>query len=190
MKHKNKILFSFLIIGAISVTLSTNLKENEYKSAEVQEKLNNLNLKRRTPQNKLKRSVASIPSTNKPKIALAKRIHIGDQTRNLKNLTIINTYNDKWETKFKTHFSSSLPGKELPKAFKIKKLKSVIMTKNNSSKLMEHILVSFIKKNGSHFSFEAMVNSTTGMVHKSWNQTRFEKNHFPGLPASGQEFRQ
>ena len=60
-------------------------------------------------------------------------------------------------------------------AVKIKHKRSIIKKENKTSRNLEHIVVRLKLANGNPFSYEALVDSETGTMIRSWNKTRYER---------------
>lgn len=98
-----------------------------------------------------------------------------------------NSFNQKWKKTYENHFLRMV-GKNKIKDFKIQTKRSIIKIQHNTGTLLEHIVVSYKKENGSPFSFEALINSETGMTVQTWNQTKYEKNHRYAVKAKASDF--
>ena len=118
--------------------------------------------------NQNKRDIASI----KPSIMLPKRVRVGI-AENDTTTPIINKVSTDWEDKYKERFFQN-PGAEEIKDFKITHKRSLIRKKHNLAQNLEHIHVSYKLASGYPFNFEAYIDSETGILVHSFNQTHYE----------------
>ena len=63
----------------------------------------------------------------------------------------------------------------LPNSLKLKRKRSLIKKENKSSRRLEHVIVRYQSPSGNPFTFEALIDSETGVMVQSWNKTRYEK---------------
>lgn len=176
MKNKKKILITnILIIFSVGVFLLVSpIDNNKSKTlAKVERKKKQIELMRHT---EIKRFPASLKKGQQVKASETfvskKRIYIGDPKLD-KNLTFSNSISNDWEDKYKNRFLKMANVTEIPD-FKIQKKRSIIKVKKNTGLYLEHVIISFTKPGGNFFSFEAMIDSQTGIPVQTWNQTRYE----------------
>lgn len=130
------------------------------------------------------RKIASVPTLS----PIPKRSILGS-VKNLSDIHIVNMVSKDWKKKYINNFMRMSGAKEI-KNFEVIQKKSILKVKNNIGKNLEHILVSFNKPNGQEFSFEALIDSQTGQLVRSWNKTHYEKEHPFLLNPAGKEFYQ
>ena len=87
--------------------------------------------------------------------------------------SITNKVSKDWKEKYTKQFQRMAAIKDL-KDFNVELKRSIVKVSANTGTNFEHILVSYIKPNGQPFSFEALVNSETGTMVRTWNKTRYE----------------
>lgn len=117
-----------------------------------------------------------------------KREYRGDYKKN-SPLKLINKVSDNWKDKFTKHFLGDIPQDKQAKNLEIKHQKSIVDVKQGIGRNLEHIIVSYTKPDGKPFSFEALVDSETGAMIQSWNQTRYEFKKPYKINMRGREFR-
>ncbi len=129
------------------------------------------------------RKPASVMANYFPRIN-GRRIYGNDIKQYLKKgspLTYKNKYNKEWKGKL---------GKKLlafqPKNVKlfIRKDDALVLIERGGGRLVEKVSISFIHTNGMKTGYEAYIDSETGDVVKTWNQTRHEKDNLPRFNAT------
>ena len=102
------------------------------------------------------------------------RTVLGRHPKDLSKITIENQYNPDWKSELTTKLKSTLSSRVKNKTvMEIRPQKSVIkMTGDNKGKLYEVVLISLRRKNSDHQNnHEALVNSETGEIERTWNRT-------------------
>jgi hypothetical protein len=79
-----------------------------------------------------------------------------------------------WKSKYEANFFR-MHSKNSISNFKVIYKKSIQRQDGKTQKTLEHILVKFNKPNGDPMSFEALLDSKTGTVKQTWNQTKYER---------------
>lgn len=174
MKRSNKKMLSIvLVIIVIAVFIMfapTDFTKTPYtEQNQPSMKKENTRLKHTPTPN---RSIASLPSKiGKDKKSLNRQI-VGE-LYDLKKIKFNNKVRKDWKEKYETNFLRMASVKDV-KNLKIKLKRSILKVKNNVGTNYEHIIVSYNKPNGQPFSFEALIDSETGSLVKTWNQTKYE----------------
>ncbi|MAZ48502.1 MAG: hypothetical protein CME65_08060 [Halobacteriovoraceae bacterium] len=133
------------------------------------------------------KSSKTSPTIPKNDNIIGKRVLIGDKFSDKSKLKFINSVNPDWQkiyTKKLLRLGKAKPVSEL----KIDHQKSLIQVKKNSARNLEHIKVSYLDESGNPFAFEALVDSHTGSLVRSWNQTRYEFKKPLSFSAEGTAF--
>lgn len=175
MKNK-KLIFPLITLAAILLFLVTS----PFETKDSPSPLANLTHQKKTPHssNNSSRSIASQSNTNmkiksaNTKAYLNGRELIGSKD-NLHDIVFINKVNTNWKQIYTGNFKRMLYDKK-PQNFKVKLKRSIIKLKEHTAQNLEHVLVSYTKPNGHPFSFEAMIDSETGSLIRTWNKTRYE----------------
>lgn len=79
-----------------------------------------------------------------------------------------------WKSKYKDNFLRMHVNDSISN-LKVTYKKSIQRQDGKTKKTLEHILVKFNKPNGDPMSFEALLDSKTGTVKQTWNQTKYER---------------
>ena len=151
-KHSKKIIPLLIIISVATFLLIRPTKTRNELATEEIEKQKTKHVDKSIKQNKVSRTVASIPSPQNP---LKKREIVG-RASDLSNVTIINKESKNWKEVYSKNFLRMLGDKKV-KDFKIKLKKSILKVNKNVGQQMEHIVVSYTRPNGNPSSFEALV---------------------------------
>lgn len=170
-KSRFVISFSFVVMGFLAVGFITQKLMTSNSQEKVTEVEKNI---KKSP----KRTPASIKPTArvKPDKALKKignRILMGDKIENESDIKYINKTNPEWQKAY-TGKLLRLGKAKTVSDLKIEHQESLIQVKRKAARNLEHIKVSYLDENGNPFAFEALVDSETGSMVRSWNQTRYE----------------
>ena len=117
-----------------------------------------------------------VPAATKAKLGLKKigdRIIIGDKVQKTNDIKYINETNPEWQTAYTKKLLRLGKGKKISQ-LNVEHQKSMVEVKRKSARNLEHVRVSYLDENGNPFSFEALIDSETGSMVRSWNQTRYE----------------
>ena len=123
-----------------------------------------------------KTSPKRVPAAMKAKLGLKKlgdRLIIGDKVQKSEDIKYINKTNPEWQTAYTKKLLRLGKGKKVSE-LKIEHQKSMVQVKRKSARNLEHVRVSYLNENGNPFSYEALIDSETGSMVRSWNQTRYE----------------
>ncbi len=132
------------------------------------------------------RSPASVP-TKRLRPQLAGREIIGPYHSGME-LKFINSPNQKWKEIYTKRYINTI-GTNLSKNLKVEHKKSLIKVHFDQGRYLEHIVVSNVDEKGNPFSFEALIDSETGTMVRSWNKTRYEFNRSPKIDTRGNAVR-
>ena len=116
------------------------------------------------------RSIASVPVPRKQSL-YKDRYVIGEVPLDTE-MKFRNSPNKNWQQVYKRNIERMLNTKNAN--VKVTKKKSYIKFDNNTGRYLEHVLVQMTKPNGSPYSYEALIDSETGSMVRSWNKTRYE----------------
>jgi len=125
---------------------------------------------KKEPLNKATRTISSLPKNTKKKVLERKVV---GSNKTMSEINITNKVSKDWKEKYTKQFQRMAAIKDL-KDFNVELKRSIVKVSANTGTNFEHILVSYIKPNGQPFSFEALVNSETGTMVRTWNKTRYE----------------
>ena len=178
MKTRIFILFSLLAVGfffylnglkekEIASRLKSDLKKSDMLTLAVPEKKNE------TLQDRVPASI-SRPSLDKKDKKEREIIGINreDFLKQKDSIVFINEVDQKWKEKL-THKLTRFQKKTTK--VETKHLKSLLKVKNNRATYFEVVLVTYRTVDGHRSSFNAMVDSQTARVVKSWNLDKPEK---------------
>lgn len=172
----------FLIINPFESKKSNTISTTKVSKKSVKKGFTSDSLKpQRTP-------AATNPikdSSPKFEIVSKERVIVGEKLP-LRAVSFSNSVNPNWKENYKNRFFKHIP-KGKVKDFKIEKKKSILKVHKKVGTYLEHVLVSFIRPDGTPFSFEALINSQTGIAIQTWNKTRYEFRDSLKLDASGRE---
>lgn len=192
LKKKNKYFLSFVM--TFIITLSFFLIEpNDQKTEEILAKKNtkassdkvislkDINIKKKSGMRKP--ASVSLNLNNKT----IKRRYIGSSIPKDK-IVLLNSESKDWRKKYKHNFLRMVKEDKV-KDFKITLKESLIKVTRNSGRYIEHVIISYKKPNGDPFSFEAYIDSESGRVIQSWNQTRYEFKNPTVFKATGYKYK-
>ena len=113
------------------------------------------------------RKPASVaPSSNKRRI-------INPKQEDLSALPFRNQKNSKWQDHLAKELLHFQPNDT---KVMIKKLEGIVRVKKSQKEYLEHVLITFLTPGGGHSnSFEALVDSQSGRVVKTWGFTKQER---------------
>ena len=140
-------------------------------------------------QNDIPRKMASIPEikrTGSSTPSVKERQMVGALSAP-KKIVYTNKINKNWKKNY-THNFLRMAGVKKVHDLKIQTKKSLLKIKDKTGTYLEHIIVSYKKEDGLPFSFEALIDSETGSVVQSWNQTRYEYNKRYSVKAKDGDF--
>lgn len=158
---------SFLIIGPLSDQADFSYRQSKNFPALSSHKKQ----VKKSPAKKevrIKRAPASVKTPQGKTRAIIARGNY-----DLSTLKYSNKVNPNWKEDYRRKFLRMSAIKKVQK-LKIESIKSIVKIKNNTARNLEHIKVSYLQENGDPFSFEALVDSETGSLIRSWNKTRYE----------------
>lgn len=169
--------FSFILI-ILLIGLYFNKKDRSHQQQHITKQkvkhakkmnLKNMSAKNQTQNIKKRRQPAGTKTHKQSREIIGQ--HKGP---NKNTIPMNNKVNHKWKELYKKAFFQNLDKSNQVKDFKITQKRSLIKVKQGSGQYLEHVLISYTKPNGQPFSFEALIDSQTGSVVQSWNQTRYE----------------
>ena len=175
---KKKYLLPTLFVLSVSVFLLIqprySKQELALKELEKQKKTHK-DIKTQKKEKTNFRKIASIP-TKKPDLKIKdkpmKREIIGSRL-NENQITMLNSVAKDWKDKYQKSFLRMTKNQQI-KNLEVTLKRSIVKVENNIGKNLEHIIVSYTNQKGDPFSFEALVDSSTGQTVQSWNKTRYE----------------
>lgn len=169
------VIGSFLIIGPLSDQADYSYRQSKNFPTLSSHK------KPVKKEKKVKRAPASVETPQGQKRAIIARGNY-----DLNTLKYSNSVNPDWKKTYKRRFLKMAAIKKV-QSLKIEPIKSIVKIKNNTARNLEHIKVSYLQENGDPFSFEALVDSETGSLVRSWNKTRYEFKKSISFNPKGQE---
>jgi hypothetical protein len=128
----------------------------------------------------LGRTTASVPTKLQSRRVIGSKLPI-------EKLHLSNKVSSSWKEKYINNFQRMTKASNIID-FKVKNQQSAIYVKRNYAINVEHVIVSYKTPGGVPFSFEAYINSETGQMVQSWNQTRLEIRRSIGLSSKGKGF--
>lgn len=129
------------------------------------------------------RKIASVPSSSViNKIQDRKIVGL---SRIDKDFPITNSINKDWKTLAIKKLSHSI---EDGTKIEIQLVKPALYVKHNIGRYVEHVKISFKKPSGLKSGYDAYIDSQTGHVVQTWNQTQFEIVPKYTLKSHGNEF--
>lgn len=172
-KNKKKIILGTVLSLSVAAFLLIAPESTKAPSKNITKTKKNKDI----PKTKVDRAPASLPiktppQSSAPPTPLKKRDIIG-QIYDQDNLLYTNKVSENWEEIYKQGFFRHTD-KDAISDFNIKLKRSVLKVKKNSGTYLEHVVVSYTMADGSPFSFEALINSETGVPVQTWNKTHSE----------------
>jgi hypothetical protein len=194
----NKIHIALFIVSILSVTMIyqyfknvqiQEMKNTKQETPKTDDKQTNIVVKANsdlTKDKKIDGPKRDIAATKNPNLilkykdrALVGNVHI--QT----DFPIANKINKNWQELATNKLSQF---KEVDTTLKITPIKAAIYVKHQIGRYVEHVKISLTKKDGVTSSYEAYVDSQSGAIIETWNQTRFEFRSIASLESKGNEF--
>lgn len=179
----------FIIAGAIIYQIKSNQEIAEVPSTKWRVyKVQNEKVVKRTPSNS-ELVTARIPKSRN----LSKNKHLKKNSRDGRvlqgdskqidkymdegiHLQFVNEINDNWkEDLAEKILQSQRPGTDIF----IKRESSIIEIKNNKGRYIEHVSIIVKKPNHLKQSYEALIDTETGKMIKTWNSILYEKKSEP-----------
>ena len=166
MKKNKKIVFAFVFALMSFLLIQPRSQKSFIKQANQQTKKN------KQYHNRKPASIKINPDQTQSSQPQQRKI-IGNQKNSYQNLKFTNQVNQNGKALYTKNLTRMLK-EDIAGDLKIQVKESIIKVKKQTARNLEHVIVSYTKKNGESFSYEALIDSETGTPIKSWNQTRYE----------------
>ncbi len=176
---------SFLAVGILSLhflTQGPSIKKNETVEAQKTDAKVNTN-KEQDSFTGAYRKIASVPTSRELKLYKDRQV-IG-QIPEKSKVVFSNRVSKKWQQNYKSNITRMLDGTTAPRSIRLTRKRSLIRFRGNVGRYLEHVLVQMTKADGSPYSYEALIDSQTGSLVRSWNKTRYEFKQKSILNLSG-----
>tara|TARA_Y100000768_G_C23991373_1_gene693800 strand:+ start:1452 stop:2072 length:621 start_codon:yes stop_codon:yes gene_type:complete len=151
------------------------------------QKAHHVSQKKRKPASVKKKAIPRMRKAVSKNTNNKERVVIGKVSKNQK-LHFSNHYNKNWLSLYEKNLKRMIRNDELS-GLEIKKKKSVLKVKDGIARYLEHIVVNYDNGKSLPLSFEAYIDSQTGQMVQSWNQTHIEFKKPIKLQASNRRFR-